>query len=359
MDGGIGEMALMDAITSGAATGAAVGGGSALLTGGDPLQGILRGGLMGGATGGIFNGMSGAAAATPAAGAAPVAGTEAATSNLLANAPNAGVINPMASAPDISTGGSSFDSFGSPVPQSSLSAMNADPTNMAANAQATNMAGAPPPPGTNPSWWSTLTDKQKMMTGGAGIMGLSMLSDRNKFGVPAKKPYTGPLSQFTYNPSMYRPSTYAQGGITSLGGGNIGDSTANGGNLSVGNDASQNYYPAMQDNANNWQAGSFPAQSMAAGGITSLGGYSDGGHMLKGPGDGMSDSIPATIAGHRPARLATDEFVVPADVVSHLGNGSSDAGAKQLYSMMDNVRKARTGRKSQGREINPGKYMPV
>jgi hypothetical protein len=79
--------------------------------------------------------------------------------------------------------------------------------------------------------------------------------------------------------------------------------------------------------------------------------------MLKGPGDGMSDSIPATIAGKQPARLANEEFVVPADVVSHLGNGSSDAGAKQLYAMMDRVRTARTGRKSQGREIRPQKYM--
>jgi hypothetical protein len=100
--------------------------------------------------------------------------------------------------------------------------------------------------------------------------------------------------------------------------------------------------------------------NMASGGISDLGGYSDyarGGRMLKGPGDGMSDSIPASIAGKRPARLATEEFVVPADVVSHLGNGSSDAGAKQLYAMMDRVRKARTGRKSQGREISPQQYM--
>jgi hypothetical protein len=99
------------------------------------------------------------------------------------------------------------------------------------------------------------------------------------------------------------------------------------------------------------------SQNMAAGGISDLGSYSDGGRMLKGPGDGMSDSIPASIGGKRPARLAAEEFVVPADVVSHLGNGSSDAGAKQLYAMMDRVRKARTGRKSQGREINPRKYM--
>jgi hypothetical protein len=98
----------------------------------------------------------------------------------------------------------------------------------------------------------------------------------------------------------------------------------------------------------------------AGGGISSLGGYSDyarGGRMLKGPGDGMSDNIPATIAGKQPARLANEEFVVPADVVSHLGNGSSEAGAKALYKMMDRVRQARTGKKSQGKQINPEKYL--
>jgi hypothetical protein len=73
----------------------------------------------------------------------------------------------------------------------------------------------------------------------------------------------------------------------------------------------------------------------------------------------MSDSIRANIAGHQEARLGDGEFVVPADVVSHLGNGSTDAGAKQLYTMMDRVRQARTGRKAQGKEIKPGKYMPA
>jgi hypothetical protein len=79
--------------------------------------------------------------------------------------------------------------------------------------------------------------------------------------------------------------------------------------------------------------------------------------FLSGGGDGMSDDIPATINGNQEARLADGEFVVPADVVSHLGNGSSKAGAKQLYSMMDKVRTARTGRKSQGKQINPRKYL--
>jgi hypothetical protein len=95
----------------------------------------------------------------------------------------------------------------------------------------------------------------------------------------------------------------------------------------------------------------------AHGGLADLGGYSDGGRMLKGPGDGMSDNIPATIANKQPARLANEEFVIPADVVSHLGNGSSEAGAKQLYKMMDRVRQARTGNKKQGKQINPEKYL--
>jgi len=147
--------------------------------------------------------------------------------------------------------------------------------------------------------------------------------------------YNGPLKRFRLSSDYRGVTPYAGGGITDL--------AAGGYDRIVGE---MPMYP----------------QAMAQGGISNLGSYSDyarGGRMLKGPGDGMSDSIPASIAGKRPARLATEEFVVPADVVSHLGNGSSDAGAKQLYAMMDKVRTARTGRKSQGREINPGKYMPA
>jgi hypothetical protein len=97
-------------------------------------------------------------------------------------------------------------------------------------------------------------------------------------------------------------------------------------------------------------------QELAGGG---LGGYSDGGRMLKGPGDGMSDSIPGVIGGRQPARLADGEFVVPADVVSHLGNGSTDAGARKLYKMMDKIRKARTGKKKQAPAVKADKYLPA
>lgn len=82
------------------------------------------------------------------------------------------------------------------------------------------------------------------------------------------------------------------------------------------------------------------------------------GRYLNGSTDGMEDKIPATISGKQPARLSHGEFVVPADVVSHLGNGNSNAGAQRLYDMMDRIRKARTGTPKQGKQINPNKYLP-
>jgi hypothetical protein len=89
--------------------------------------------------------------------------------------------------------------------------------------------------------------------------------------------------------------------------------------------------------------------------------YAAGGKLLRGHGDGMSDSIPAIITGHKPqqAALADGEFVIPADVVSHLGNGSTEAGSRKLYSMMHKVRKARTGNPKQGKQINPDKFVPA
>jgi hypothetical protein len=88
--------------------------------------------------------------------------------------------------------------------------------------------------------------------------------------------------------------------------------------------------------------------SLAQGGQSHLGDYSDGGRLLRGPGDGVSDDIPASIGDKRPARLADGEFVVPARIVSELGNGSTEAGARKLYAMMDRVQKAR--KKSIGKD---------
>jgi len=177
---------------------------------------------------------------------------------------------------------------------------------------------------------------------------------------PSNMPLQGALQQNMASGG----STSGSAGITAA-----GESTGNGLNI---------YTPQTSNNTSAQLAAlasqygvSLPTTMAAEGGIMALssgghtdgtynlGGYSDGGRLLKGPGDGMSDHIPASIADKQPARLADGEFVVPADVVSHLGNGSTDAGARHLYSMMDKVRKARTGNTKQGKQIQPEKYLPA
>ena len=228
-------------------------------------------------------------------------------------------------------------------------------------------------------------------------MGVSGLTNVYGYQTPRPGAYTPPpykggsLSKFKYDPNNYQPDVvtppnpvyhaqYAQGGITSLAtGGNPGDfdtplpnpqgykleSTGRYDALPSANDSSSfNSFPEIiaqalkQSPAKYLTMNSQPAYA-AGGGISTLGSYSDGGRLLKGPGDGMSDSIPAKIGKKQEARLAEGEFVVPADVVSGLGNGSTDAGAKHLYKMMDKVRHARTGRKAQGKQIKAEKYLPA
>jgi hypothetical protein len=110
--------------------------------------------------------------------------------------------------------------------------------------------------------------------------------------------------------------------------------------------------------------GGMPMDGYAVGGgLGSLGSYSDGGRLLRGPGDGVSDSIPATIGRkQQPARLADGEFVIPARIVSELGNGSTEAGAKKLYAMMDRVQRARgktTGKNKVAANSRADKYLPA
>jgi len=363
MDGGIMETALM---------GAAMGGGSSLLTGGDPLKGALMGGLMGGIGSGVFGSgaMPGAQAATQAAANPGITsltgGLNPAASNFGAQGlslPASASFNPMQVPPSIPaappipvTGVPGTNFLDIPGADFNTNQMLAGSTPRLGSGMAGNMGIANAPVDTSvPSLtpqagltsgagaeglgidslkpntstlsspattdkesgfmqdlmkeWKNLPASKKLLYGGAGAVGLAALIGPKGSGYTAEK-YTGPLSRFNYNPDIYRPT----------------------------DPLSPRY---------------------AGGGIADLGGYSDGGRMLKGPGDGMSDNIPATIAGKQPARLANEEFVVPADVVSHLGNGSSDAGAKQLYAMMHRVRKARTGNPKQGREINAGKYLPA
>jgi hypothetical protein len=359
MGTGVGEAMLL---------GAAMGGGSAAITGGDPLKGALLGGLTGGVGSGIGGALGGAAGTT-----AGTLGTEAA---LTGTGLTAGATPAMTAAgSSIGSGfGNSLAAFDTGVganfalnaPSTGLNVSNSlaglnpsvaqsamqSGTNFALNAPsiapggggiANLSAAAPVAPAAAPmvpaagTPASFYTDPMKYMGEHKFLAGASGLA-----GAVGAKPdpympeeYDGPLKRFRLSSDFRAPVPYAGGGIADLG--------AGGYDRMVGE---QPMYPS----------------NMAKGGISDLGNYSDyarGGRMLKGPGDGMSDSIPASIGGKRPARLATEEFVVPADVVSHLGNGSSDAGAKQLYAMMDKVRTARTGRKSQGREINPQKYMPA
>ena len=113
-------------------------------------------------------------------------------------------------------------------------------------------------------------------------------------------------------------------------------------------------------------AGGFGVGRAAGGSISdahyNLGGYSDGGRLLRGPGDGVSDSIPAVIGKKQPARLADGEFVVPARIVSELGNGSTEAGARKLYAMMDRIQSARgktVGKGKVAKNSRSVKYLPA
>ena len=122
-----------------------------------------------------------------------------------------------------------------------------------------------------------------------------------------------------------------------------------------------NYDSPFTDNRFRGPQGQLNLAGLSSLNVNNPYGYAEGGYLSGGnvPGDGMSDSIPAMIGRGQQAALSEGEFVIPADVVSHLGNGSSNAGSKQLYAMMDQVRKDRTGTEKQGKQINPERYMPA
>ena len=439
--GGVGEAALM---------GAVLGGGASALQGGDPLKGALMGGALG----------AGGAALMPEAAAAAGA-TEAGAAGAGANA---GIVGSTDVAANIAANPALYPA-GSTAPNMATM-LTPQGTAYAIPSAGSNVAAAAAPAQSGIASLMPTTTAGKVALGSAGLLGASMISDRNRYGVPEREKYNGPLSRFTYDPSTYQPvevrppsplyqAQYAAGGTVEqmsnanaigmntgypqaditghaystpwqtplsqnvvqgsadtgvnrmddrmlagggtvnlqgtidLGGGGGGPQGANGyqaagsgGMMGGGFDPRaiasnpqgfQQYLSDAQYREQSMPGSTFLSQMgqlggagisglmgyAAGGGISSLGKYSDGGRMLKGPGDGMSDSIPATISDKQPARLADGEFVVPADVVSHLGNGSTDAGARQLYKMMDKVRTARTGRKAQGREINPKRYMPA
>jgi len=180
----------------------------------------------------------------------------------------------------------------------------------------------------------------------------------------------GTVNMMSGEPNM-QGTRLAEGGIAKYGfGGFLGDAVSDIGShlghmFKGGDDAGWQKVMEMTADANNQQAKNAqnPQQTqMAMGGIANLGGYSDGGRLLRGPGDGVSDSIPAQIGDKQPARLADGEFVVPARIVSELGNGSTEAGAKQLYKMLDRVQNARaktTGKEKVAKNTNAAKLLPA
>ena len=338
--GGVGEAMLIGAITGGATSAA---------TGGDPLKGALLGATTGGVGAGVAGATTGATAGTTAgatgttAAAAPAAaGLDAtlASANTTASAalPSAGA--PLTTAPLTTAGvdGAGLTSAGASeglnLAGGSTDAglkyagvqqgASIDPFSLNyADPLAGSTVGATPTPvaaAENPMFPSInkfYAANPIVAPAGVGALA-SALGDTKRDEEEEEEEYSGALKDFKYTRSGYTPYRAAASG-------------------------------GLMDTA--------VARRLMSGG--QLGSYSDGGQALQGPGDGMSDSIPGVIGGAQPARLADGEFVVPADVVSGIGNGSTDAGSRQLYAMMDKIREARTGRAKQAPEINPRRMMPA
>lgn len=280
---------------------AVTGAGTSAITGNDPLKGALMGAALGGVGSAVAGAGTGAVGGAAPIGTAGTAGSLADTTAMgLETFNQAAAAAPIAGPATITL----------PSGDVSLASMYTGPGSTVGQT-AGQMAGTGAGTPTFPK--IAELSKSGYFYPGLGIAGAAMVPPKM---MDEEEKYAGALSRFRYSPDLYRPAM-ASGGL----------------------------------------ADTAVAKRYVKGGH--LGSYSDGGRLLKGPGDGMSDNIPAKIGEKQPARLADGEFVIPADVVSGLGNGSTDAGARKLYAMMDKVRQARTGKKSQGKEINANKYMPA
>lgn len=197
----------------------------------------------------------------------------------------------------------------------------------------------------------------------AGVSSNAGWGGRDAGGGTANGGYGGPASGATSAGSAPGASASSAAGPSS-GRGNGGDGGDGGGGLGAGSGGgrygAEGGYLTNGQFDRNYANGGITA--LADGGMYNLGSYSDGGRLLRGPGDGVSDDIPATIGEKQPARLADGEFVVPARIVSELGNGSTEAGARKLYAMMDRVQKARhktVGKNKVAANTRAEKYLPA
>jgi hypothetical protein len=390
------------AILAGAGSGALIGGGSAAIQGGDVGQAALMGGATG-ALGGALSGLGGAGTPTPPTGVegavsqgtgavaanAPVAqGAQVGTQAINVNPGTGMAVDPLAGSADVFSGlagqpsvppGTMPPNLGQP-PQVLNTGVGTPPNPADVGKTANQLAGerlmkqqadavAAAQKDPNASWWSKQTPMEKAgySTLGAGLVA-GLNAPPNTVGDIGEEDDTSSLKRLSPNfraQEAVRPNPYyrAQYPVYAAEGG-LMDAYQVGGpveGMSMGMNPQGGLMAAypMGKYGNTIPNTEVYGMGIAKGGIASLGGYSDGGRMLKGPGDGMSDSIPGIIANKQPARLADGEFVVPADVVSHIGNGSTDAGAKKLYAMMAKVRKARTGKKKQAPAVNTARFLPA
>jgi hypothetical protein len=405
--GALGVSTATGGLLAGAGIGALMGGGVSALQGGDFGRGALMGGLGGalggyGAAGGL-EGIFGSTAPTISPTTGGVVEGSAALASPTAIAPDVsnvysglagqptmapGVMPPIAATPVPATSVAPTLNLGDVEAQAGGFYGGAAPANPLANATDAQIQQAIQAQKPSPGFFGmSMTPTQAAL--GLGGLGLASSLFGSRPGIPEEEDYNSPLKRISpdfrgqepIRPNPYYRAQYpiyaASGGVVALanGGGPVERmsqmNTAmnpQGGLYPQGMIDKTQYATPIQRPVSSEMVSEVPAYDrsnpmlMAEGGISHLGDYSDGGRLLKGPGDGVSDNIPATIGSRQPARLADGEFVVPARIVSELGNGSTDAGARKLYGMMDRIQKAR--RKSMGKgkfavNSRPEKLLPA
>jgi len=379
-------------ILAGAGAGALISGGSAAIQGGDVGKAALMGGVAGGIGGGISGLSGGTEALTADPNVALSQSTQVGTNALSVNPSTGAPIDPLTGTANVPSGGVGPGSGNAPVGQAPQLAPNAQVPQPGINNLTSNVPV--PPQG------SGLTVDQ--MIAGSGRPEVS--GQTNTFDpfakIPGENLASAPSAPSTPmnagerlmkqqadavaaakadpNSSWWSKQTpLEKAGYTTAGAGILAamnpqrqtmptDDTSDDGNYLKR--ISPDFRAQEPIRPNPYYKAKYPTYAaeggvmMGAGGIADLGSYSDGGRLLKGPGDGVSDNIPATIGGHQPARLADGEFVVPARIVSELGNGSTDAGAKRLYAMMERVQTKRKKSMGKGKfavNAKAAKELPV
>jgi len=329
----IGVTGALGTVAGGALTGASLGGAMSALTGQDIGEGMGMGALTGGIGGGLTAGLQTLASPAVQAAASGAGAAGAGAGSIPAMSP---VITHTPLETAMGAGAGSIPAMSPATTQTALQTA----TQTAAPSFAEKIG-------------NFAVNNPTITSGVGGLLAGNVIDSFGSSSTPGLPQYSGPLSKFnwagpnpTFDPYKYKARGMATGGITDL------DSFG----------ANSQTVPNINEVSDPEGYGRPSTRMLASGGISNLGSYSDGGQLLKGPGDGVSDDIPASIGGSQPARLAEGEFVVPARIVSELGNGSTDAGAKKLYDMMNRVQQARgktTGKDNVAKNSHADKHLPA